>query len=166
MRIWRVRGAADRRACDDRVLEASTVDVEGFMSGVYHLDRSEPCLVGDLRALSIGRWNGRAARQRHAKSLRECIHCRSPCPWCCNGRSRGTRCRDFHELTRIDPASRQLLPRMPVHRSRTGALSLPPTVEHWSARENDGGTVDSRPAIKLAGVVLSHPVMSTTPSRG
>ena len=47
-----------------------------------------------------------------------------------------------------------------------GALAVVPAVQHRAAGEHDRRNVDGRRRHEQAGVVLSQPVVSTTPSSG
>ena len=74
---------------------------------------------------------------------------------------------DVDEFLVVDAAGGQLLARLPDRHAGTGALALPPAVEHRAARQHDRRAVFTvAAAIRQAGVVLSQPVVSTTPSSG
>ena len=66
----------------------------------------------------------------------------------------------------VDLAGRKLPSRFPQRHAGPGELAFVIAVDHRAAGEHDGGQFTVAAAIRHAGVVLSQPVISTTPSSG
>ena len=81
-------------------------------------------------------------------------------------RARDTVEHPLHQLLAGDQAFGQLTARFPKHQARAAQLAVHIAIEHRAARQHDGRKFTVAAAIRAAGVVLSHPVVSTTPSNG
>ena len=104
----RVGRAADRRAGDDGVLERlAREDVERLHVLEHDLDRAHAGLVGDLRALAVGRRDRRAAGQRQSERLGERVHGRGGA----HGVAVADRGRRGRDRVRRIPRSRSRRPR-------------------------------------------------------
>ena len=138
----RVGRTADGRASDDGILERLAGENVGRPQIVVNeFDRAHARLIGDLRALAVGRRYRRAAGQRHAERLGERIHGRGRAHGVAmadRGRRRG---HDVDEFLVIDLAGRVVFSRLPDYGAGAGALAFPPAIEHRPARQHDGGNV-------------------------
>ncbi len=111
---------------------------------MHDLDGAPSSLIGDLTALAVRCGDGRAARQRHPKRLRQRVHGRGRAHGVAVADRRRRRRYEVDEFGVAHAPGRMFLTPPPHHCARAGALALPPTVEHRSPREDDGREVHGR----------------------
>ena len=121
-------GVPDRRVIDD---------LRGAQVLVHEADGARPGPVGNLPPLAIGRGNGGAAGQRHAQTLRNCIHGQRCAHRVAVPERRRGGHRKIEKSRLVDLARGQCAARPPDHGSRPYARTLVPAVEHRPARQHD-----------------------------
>ena len=164
----RVRRAADRGADDDRVLERGARQHVRRASGPRAPSRR--CAARSVRHLLRGRgaapgWPrsraGSCRAPRRASSSSIAVPIVLQCP--ADGADEATSSTNFR---RVDLAAREQLARLPDDRPRARALPLNQPFSIGPPDSTIAGMSTVAAAISCAGVVLSQPVVSTTPSSG
>ena len=164
----RIGRAADRRAGDDRVLERLAGEDVGRLAGSRA--RSRPRAGRSRRRSARARDRAPGSRRSPAATCRALRRARSwsrPCPWCCNGRPTAPRRRP-HRGIRDSRCARRRAPGAPTTRPCRSRRARP-CHQPFSIGPPDStiaGMFTVAAAMMQAGVVLSQPVVSTTPSSG
>ncbi len=141
----RVGRATDRGVENDGVLERLAGHHVGRLQIlVHHIDDALAGPIGHLPALAVGRWNGCRTGQLHAEPFGQRVHRRRRAHGVAIA-DRGSRGGDqIDEALVVDLALRQLLPRLPHHGTRAGALAAVEAVQHWPDRQRDRRQIDGR----------------------
>ena len=162
-----VRRAADRRVDDDGVLERFTgQDLRRLQVFSDHLHDALAGEVGDAPAVPQWRRDGGAAGQAHPERLGQRVHRRRRAHRVAVAGRGGSGGNEVDELRRVDLAGGEELAGCqtvvpdPMRCPSSHPFSIGPPERTMA------GMFTVAAAMMQAGVVLSQPVVSTTPSNG